>query len=38
VLHVHAEVTVQRDRVEGLAARLELLRYELEKQIGETVS
>ena len=37
VLHVHAEGTVARDRVEGLPARLELFRHELEEKAGEPV-
>jgi hypothetical protein len=37
VLHVRGEGTVARDRVEGLPARLELIRDELEKRAGEPV-
>ena len=37
VLHVHAEGTVPRDKVEGLPARLELFRHELEEKVGEPV-
>jgi uncharacterized hydrophobic protein (TIGR00271 family) len=37
VLHVRAEGTVAYDKVEGLPARLELFRRELEKKAGEPV-
>ena len=37
VLHVRAKGTVARDKVEGLPARLELFRNELEKKPGEAV-
>lgn len=37
VLHVRAEGTVPRDKIEGIPARLDLLRDELEKRVGETV-
>jgi hypothetical protein len=37
VIHVRGEGTVARDKVEGLQARLELFRRELEKKAGEPV-
>jgi hypothetical protein len=37
VLHVLAEGTVARDKVEGLPARLDLLRHELEEKAGQPV-
>ena len=37
VLYVHGEGTVARDKVEGLPARLELFRHELEEKVGEPV-
>jgi uncharacterized hydrophobic protein (TIGR00271 family) len=37
VLHVHAEGTVARDKVEGLPVRLELFQQELEEKVGEPV-
>ncbi len=37
VLHVRAEGTVRRDRVERIPARLDLFRRELEEKVGEPV-
>jgi hypothetical protein len=37
VLHVRAEGTVARDKVEGLPARLDLFRQELTEKVGEPV-
>ena len=37
VLHVRAEGTVPRDKVDGVQARLELFRHELEERAGEPV-
>jgi hypothetical protein len=37
VIHVHGEGTVSRDKVEGLPARMELFRHELEEKAGEPV-
>jgi len=37
VIHVRAEGTVPRDKLEGIPARIDLLRRELEKKAGESV-
>jgi uncharacterized hydrophobic protein (TIGR00271 family) len=37
VIHVSVEGTIPSDKVEGLPARLELFRHELEKKVGEPI-